>query len=99
MTVRFKMTNKGEVAILPRKDYEALAAKAQEVDEDIGRPLPKQQRTIVPDRHVRATRSVRVHNGADPHLADDAPPRPPIWIFAVAGEAIVPRIAVLRISH
>jgi ribosome-binding protein aMBF1 (putative translation factor) len=36
MTVRFKMTNKGEVAILPRKDYEALAAKAQEVDEDIG---------------------------------------------------------------
>ena len=36
MTVRFKMTNKGEVAILPRKDYEALAAKAQEADEDIG---------------------------------------------------------------
>jgi ribosome-binding protein aMBF1 (putative translation factor) len=36
MTVRFKMTNKGQVAILPRKDYEALAAKAQEVDEDIG---------------------------------------------------------------
>ncbi len=36
MTVRFKMTNKGEVAIRPRKDYEALAAKAQEVDEDIG---------------------------------------------------------------
>ena len=34
MNVRFKMTNKGEVAILPRKDYEALAAKAQEVDED-----------------------------------------------------------------
>jgi ribosome-binding protein aMBF1 (putative translation factor) len=30
------MTNKGEVAILPRKDYEALAAKAQEVEEDIG---------------------------------------------------------------
>lgn len=36
MTVRFKMTNKGEVAILPRKDYEAMAAKVQEVDEDIG---------------------------------------------------------------
>ena len=36
MTVRFKMTNKGEVAILSRKDYEALAAKAQESDEDIG---------------------------------------------------------------
>jgi ribosome-binding protein aMBF1 (putative translation factor) len=36
MTVRFKMTHKGEVAILPRKDFEALAAKAQEADEDIG---------------------------------------------------------------
>jgi len=36
MNVRFKMTNKGEVAILPRKDYEALAAKAQEADEDVG---------------------------------------------------------------
>ncbi len=30
------MTDKGEVAILPRKDYEALAAKAQEADEDFG---------------------------------------------------------------
>jgi hypothetical protein len=36
MTVRFKMTSKGEVAILPRKDYEALAAKAAEADEDLG---------------------------------------------------------------
>ncbi len=36
MNVRFKKTNKGEVAILPRKDYEILAAKAQEADEDFG---------------------------------------------------------------
>jgi transcriptional regulator with XRE-family HTH domain len=36
MTVRFKMTDKGEVAILPRKDYEALAAKAAQTDEDFG---------------------------------------------------------------
>src|SRR5262249_45600387 len=36
MNVRFKKTNKGEVAILPRKDYEVLAAKAQEADEDFG---------------------------------------------------------------
>jgi Helix-turn-helix len=36
MNVRFKMTDKGEVAILPRKDYEALAAKAREADEDAG---------------------------------------------------------------
>jgi hypothetical protein len=36
MYVRFKKTDKGEVAILPREDYEALAAKAAEADEDIG---------------------------------------------------------------
>jgi hypothetical protein len=36
MNVRFKMTNKGEVAILPRKEFEALAAKAREADEDVG---------------------------------------------------------------
>jgi hypothetical protein len=36
MKVRFKMTSKGEIAILPRKEYEALAAKAQEADEDFG---------------------------------------------------------------
>jgi hypothetical protein len=30
------MTNKGEVAILARKEYEALAAKPREADEDIG---------------------------------------------------------------
>ena len=36
MNVRFKKTGKGEVAILPRKDYEALAAKAAEADEDVG---------------------------------------------------------------
>jgi hypothetical protein len=35
MKVRFKMTNKGEVAILPRKEFEALAAKAREADEDV----------------------------------------------------------------
>ena len=34
MTVQFKRTDKGEVAILPRKEYEALAAKAEEADED-----------------------------------------------------------------
>ena len=36
MTVRFQKTAKGEVAILPRKEYEALAAKAAEADEDVG---------------------------------------------------------------
>ncbi len=36
MTVRFEKTKSGEVAILPRKEYEALVAKAAEADEDIG---------------------------------------------------------------
>ena len=36
MTVRFKKTDKGEVAILPRRQYEALVAKAKEADEDAG---------------------------------------------------------------
>lgn len=36
MTVRYQKTAKGEVAILPRKEYEALAAKAAEADEDAG---------------------------------------------------------------
>jgi ribosome-binding protein aMBF1 (putative translation factor) len=34
MTVRYQKTAKGEVAILPRKEYEALAAKGAEADED-----------------------------------------------------------------
>jgi ribosome-binding protein aMBF1 (putative translation factor) len=36
MAVQFKKTGKGEVAILPRKEYEALVAKAAEADEDAG---------------------------------------------------------------
>src|SRR5436305_14824746 len=36
MNVRCKVTNKREVAILPRKEFEALAAKAREADEDVG---------------------------------------------------------------
>jgi DNA-binding transcriptional regulator YiaG len=36
MTVRFKKTERGEVAILPRKEYEALVAKAKEAEEDAG---------------------------------------------------------------
>jgi hypothetical protein len=36
MTVQFKKTGKGEVAIIPRKEYEILVAKAAEADEDTG---------------------------------------------------------------
>jgi DNA-binding XRE family transcriptional regulator/PHD/YefM family antitoxin component YafN of YafNO toxin-antitoxin module len=36
MNVRFQKTAKGEIAILPRKDYEALVARAAETDENAG---------------------------------------------------------------
>ena len=36
MNVRFQKTPRGEVAILPRKEYEALVARAAEADEDAG---------------------------------------------------------------
>ena len=36
MNVRFQKTARGEVAILPRKDYEALVARAAAADEDKG---------------------------------------------------------------
>ena len=36
MNVRFQKTSRGEVAILPRKEYEALVARAAEAHEDIG---------------------------------------------------------------
>ena len=36
MNVRFQKTPRGEVAVLPRKEYEALVAKAAEADEDAG---------------------------------------------------------------
>jgi len=36
MNVRFQKTARGEVAILPRKEYEALVIKAAEADEDAG---------------------------------------------------------------
>jgi DNA-binding transcriptional regulator YiaG len=36
MNVRFQKTPKGEIAILPRREYDALVAKAAEADEDVG---------------------------------------------------------------
>jgi hypothetical protein len=36
MSVRYQKTRHGEVAILPRKDYELLLAKASVADEDAG---------------------------------------------------------------
>jgi hypothetical protein len=36
MGVRFQKTPRGEIAILPRKEYERLVARASEADEDAG---------------------------------------------------------------
>ncbi len=36
MNVRFQKTARGEVAILPRKEYESLVARAADADEDRG---------------------------------------------------------------
>ncbi len=36
MTVRFEKTASGEIAILPRDEYEALIARVQEAEEDEG---------------------------------------------------------------
>jgi|SRR5437899_3947761 len=36
MSVRYQKTPRGEVAILPKKEYELLVAKAAEADEDTG---------------------------------------------------------------
>lgn len=36
MNVRFQKTSKGEVAIIPRKEYEDLLARAAEADENAG---------------------------------------------------------------
>jgi hypothetical protein len=47
MNVRFQKTARGEVAILPRKEYEKLAAKAAEADEDAGTRLVARARAGV----------------------------------------------------
>ena len=36
MSVRFQKTSRGEVAVLPRREYELLAAEASEAEEDAG---------------------------------------------------------------
>src|ERR1700739_5125437 len=60
MSIRFQKTPRGEVAILPRKDYELLVAKAAEADEDAGtaycsaRPQGNcRRRSIAAERHCR----------------------------------------------
>ncbi len=72
MSVRFQKTPRGEVAILPRKDYERLVARASEADEDAGtvRIVARARREIasggsllpkdIVDRMVNGENPVRV---------------------------------------
>ena len=56
MNVRFQKTARGEIAIMPRKEYEALVVKAAEADEDAAPLLPKH----VIDRLAKGDNPVRV---------------------------------------
>ena len=89
MNVRFKMTEKGEVAILPRGDYEALAAKAREADENVGTArlvmrareeiaagmplIPKANPQSITHSRIRALYQ-RLISGREMLIADYAPP-------------------------
>jgi ribosome-binding protein aMBF1 (putative translation factor) len=69
MTVQFKKTGKGEVAILPRKEYEALVAKAAEADEDAGtaRVVARARREIAKGEPVIPLDVIdRIANGDNP---------------------------------
>ena len=69
MNVRFKKTNKGEIAILPRKEYETLAAKAAEADEDIGsaRLVARARKEIAAGAPLIPKKIVdRIANGENP---------------------------------
>ena len=69
MHVRFKKTDKGEIAILPRREYEALAAKAAEADEDIGsaRLVARARKEIAAGEPLIPKKIVdRIANGENP---------------------------------
>lgn len=69
MNVRFRKTDKGEVAILPRKEYEVLAAKAAEADEDIGsaRLVARARKEIAAGAPLIPKKIVdRIANGENP---------------------------------
>ena len=69
MNVRFQKTARGEVAILPRKEYEALVAKAAEADEDAGtaRLVARARKEIGADAPLLPKEVVdRLANGENP---------------------------------
>lgn len=69
MTVRFEKTKKGEVAILPRAEYETLVARAAEADEDAGtaRIVARARKEIADGAPLIPKETVeRIANGENP---------------------------------
>ena len=69
MSVRFQKTPRGEVAILPKKEYELLVAKASEADEDAGTArIVARARKEIADGSPLLPKDVvdRVANGENP---------------------------------
>ena len=69
MNVRFQKTPRGEVAILPRKEYETLVAKAAEADENAGtaRLVARARREITSGTPLLPKEVVdRMANGENP---------------------------------
>jgi hypothetical protein len=69
MGVKFRKSSRGEVAILPRKEYERLAARAAEADEDAGTA-----RIVARAREEIAEGGILLPKGVADRLADGENP-------------------------
>ncbi|HWM47262.1 MAG TPA: helix-turn-helix transcriptional regulator [Xanthobacteraceae bacterium] len=68
MNVRFQKTPQGEVAILPREEFEALVAKAAEADEDAGtaRLVARAKRNVAKEDLIPMEVADRLAAGENP---------------------------------
>ncbi len=68
MNVRFQKTPRGEFAILPRKEFEALAARAAEADEDAGtaRLVARARRDVANEQLIPKEIADRLAAGENP---------------------------------
>jgi len=68
VNVRFQKTPQGEVAILPREEFEALVAKAAEADEDAGtaRLVARAKRNVAKEDLIPMEVADRLAAGENP---------------------------------
>jgi ribosome-binding protein aMBF1 (putative translation factor) len=68
MGVRFEKTPRGEVAILPREEYEALLTRASEADEDEGtaRLVARARKKAATEELIPKAVVDRIANGENP---------------------------------